>query len=166
MSDADENPSRPPREKTLRTAAGAAVNALGNDTFHKGVNWTTLAGTITLAILGYLADAKNGQKQERIATGAASEIAVLQSDAEDAKADLKAQAEQIVQLRLAVAKLQAANEVLAAVGATSPARARARQALEDVQELLEAAAPAPRAAREAPDEAQVEGIKRKLLATE
>lgn len=151
----------------MRTAATAVGNALGSDKLHKGINWTSILGLIATAVLGYLADAKNGEKQERIASGAAAEIAVLQAAAEDAKDDNKAQAEQIAKLREAVAALKAANEAFIALGTASPARARAREAIADVQELLDAApAPAPRE-REQPEQAsRVEGIKRKLLATE
>ncbi|HSC15411.1 MAG TPA: hypothetical protein VLI71_09860 [Gammaproteobacteria bacterium] len=156
------------RERTMRGAASAAVNALGNDTFHKGVNWTTLIGTVTLAVLGYLADARNGEKQEKIAGGAATEIVLLTAAAEDAKARLDAQAEQITNLRIALGKLQAVNEALAAAGA-APVRARAREAASGFQELLDDAPPAPApkaAAGVGPPPDLAERLKRKLLSTE
>lgn len=156
MSDAEENPSLPRRESTVRRTA----RVLSHDGLHKGMNWASIAGVVATAAFTYLADAQRGEADDKLAGGAAQEIAVLQAWKDRAEADIRSQAEQIVRLREAVAALRAVGEATARTAA-------ARRAVEDVGELLAEPAPPPphpEPAEQPEDRAQ--GLKRKLLSTE
>src|SRR3990172_5819087 len=132
MDDIDPNP---PRETTGRRM----ITGLGSSKLHKTMNWTTLLGVAGTAVVGYLADGNRGEKQERLADGAAREIAALHEWRDSAKAELRSQGEQVARLREAVAALKAANEAMAQGYGRHGLGARVRAAVENADEIMDEA---------------------------